>query len=76
MTKILILQGGFNEEHKVSLNTSKEIAKVFKKLKIKFKTLTVDPITFENDIQQYSNDLICLMLCMDLLVRMEKFKKF
>ena len=27
MIKILILQGGFNEEHKVSLNTSKEIAK-------------------------------------------------
>ena len=32
MLKILILQGGFNEEHKVSLNTSKEIAKAFKKL--------------------------------------------
>ena len=33
MTKILILQGGFNEEHKVSLNTSKEIATALKKLK-------------------------------------------
>jgi len=59
LTKILILQGGFNEEHKVSLNTSKEIAKTFKKLKIKFKTLTVNPITFENDILEYSNDHIC-----------------
>ena len=59
MTKILILQGGFNEEHKVSLNTSKEIAKAFTKLKIKFKTLTVNPITFENDILEYSNDHIC-----------------
>ena len=59
MLKILILQGGFNEEHKVSLNTSKEIAKAFKKLKIKFKTLTVNPITFENDILEYSNDHIC-----------------
>ena len=59
MAKILILQGGFNEEHKVSLNTSKEIAKAFKKLKIKFKTLTVNPITFENDILEYSNDHIC-----------------
>ena len=59
MTKILILQGGFNEEHKVSLNTSKEIAKAFKKLKIKFKTLTVNPITFENDILEYSHDYIC-----------------
>ena len=59
MIKILILQGGFNEEHNVSLNTSQEIAKALKKLKIKFKTLTVNPITFENDILEYSNDYIC-----------------
>ena len=59
MKKILILQGGFNEEHNVSLNTSKEIAKALKKLKINFKTITVNPITFENDIQEYSNDYVC-----------------
>ena len=59
MTKILILQGGFNEEHKVSLNTSKEIAKVLKKLKINFNTLTVNPITFEVDILKYPNDYVC-----------------
>ena len=59
MTKILLLQGGFNEEHNVSLNTSKEIAKAFKKLKINFKTLTVNPNTFEYDIQKYSNDYLC-----------------
>ena len=59
MLKILILQGGFNEEHRVSLNTSKEIAKAFKKLNINFKTLTVNPVTFENDILKYSNDYIC-----------------
>ena len=59
MKKILILQGGFNEEHKVSLNTSKEIAKAFKKLKINFKTMTVNPITFEDDILEYSSDHIC-----------------
>ena len=59
MTKILILQGGFNEEHNVSLNTSQEIAKAFKKLKINFKILTVNPITFEDDILAYSNDYIC-----------------
>ena len=59
MIKILILQGGFNEEHNVSLNTSHEIAKALKKLKIKFKTLTVNPITFEDDILEYSNDYVC-----------------
>ena len=59
MTKILILQGGFNEEHNVSLNTSREISKVFKKLKINFKTLTVNPNTFEDDILEYPNDYVC-----------------
>jgi len=59
LTKILILQGGFNEEHKVSLNTSKEIAKALKKLRINYKILTVNPITFENDILNYTNDYIC-----------------
>ena len=59
MKKILILQGGFNEEHKVSLNTSKEIAKALKKLKINFKILTVNPLTFEDEILKYSNDYIC-----------------
>ena len=55
----MILQGGFNEEHNVSLNTSQEIVKALKKLKIKFKTLTVNPITFEDDILEYSNDYVC-----------------
>jgi len=59
LKKILILQGGFNEEHKVSLNTSKEIAKALKKLKINFKILTVNPLTFEDEILKFSNDYIC-----------------
>ena len=59
MIKILILQGGFNEEHKVSLNSSKEIAKALKKLKIYFKILTVNPLTFKEDIRKYSNNYIC-----------------
>ena len=53
MTKILILQGGNNEEHKVSLNTSKEVKNSLIKLKIKFKVLTVNPTTFANDILKY-----------------------
>ena len=59
MKKILILQGGFNEEHKVSINTANEIAKALTKLKIHFIRLTVDPITFANDISKFKNDYIC-----------------
>ena len=58
MKKILLLQGGFNEEHKVSLNTAKEVAKVLKKLNIKFKILTVNPSTFKKDLLKYSNNFI------------------
>ena len=59
MKKILILQGGFNEEHKVSVSTANEVAKVLIKLKIHFKKLNVNPITFTDDISKFSNDYIC-----------------
>ena len=59
MKKILILQGGYNEEHEVSLNTAKEVAKALKKQKIYFKILTVNPLTFKRDILKFSNDHIC-----------------
>tara|TARA_Y100001970_G_scaffold279986_1_gene388215 strand:+ start:2682 stop:3623 length:942 start_codon:yes stop_codon:yes gene_type:complete len=57
--KVLILQGGYNEEHKVSLNTAKQIGKALTKLKIDFKNFTVNPNTFEKDILKYSNKYIC-----------------
>ena len=50
MIDILILEGGFNEEHKVSLATSSEIKKVLNKKNIKYKTLLVNPKTFYKDI--------------------------
>ena len=59
MNKILILQGGFNEEHKVSINTAKEVAKALNKLKIDFIRLTVNPNTFDSDISSFSNEYIC-----------------
>ena len=59
MKKILILQGGYNEEHKVSINTAKQIAKALSKLKLHYKTLTVNPDTFEKDIIKFSNKYIC-----------------
>ena len=55
----MILQGGFNEEHKVSINTAKQITKALSKLKLDYKTLTVNPDTFEKDILKISNKYIC-----------------
>ncbi len=51
--KILILEGGYNEEHKVSLSTSKEIQKILKKNKIYFKKINVNPKNFEKKISKY-----------------------
>lgn len=76
MKKILILQGGFNEEHKVSINTANEVAKALNKLKIDFKRLMVNPKTFNTDISKFSKIIYALMLCMDHLVRMVKSKNF
>ena len=59
MTEVLILEGGFNEEHKVSLTTAKEVKKVFKKNKINYRSLKVHPQTFESVIDKFSNKLIC-----------------
>ncbi len=55
---ILILEGGYNEEHEVSLKTSKEIQKILDKIKIKYKTLRVNPKNFEKKIKKYNN-FIC-----------------
>lgn len=59
MKKILILEGGFNEEHKVSINTANEIAKSLTKLKIHFIRLTVNPKTFIRVISKFPNNYIC-----------------
>ena len=48
--KILILEGGNNEEHDVSLETSREIQKILNKNKLKFKTLRVNPKNFHKKI--------------------------
>ena len=59
MKKVLVLEGGYNEEHAVSLNTGREIKKILKKLKIHHKALLVNPNTFSMEINQYSRDFIC-----------------
>lgn len=57
--KILVLEGGFNEEHEVSLSTGKEIKRVLKNLGINYQTIIVDPKTFEYDINKYNSDYVC-----------------
>ena len=57
--KILILEGGRNEEHEVSLKTSKEIKKALDKLKLEYKSINVNPNNFEKKIIKYKN-YICL----------------
>ncbi len=53
------MQGGYNEEHAVSIKTASQISKALKKLKISYRTLTVHPDTFEKDIKKFSNKNIC-----------------
>ena len=53
--KILILEGGYNEEHDVSLKTSAEIQKVLRQNKVKFKKLRVNPRNFATKIHKYKN---------------------
>ena len=58
--KFLILEGGFNEEHEVSLSTAKEIKKSLFNQNIEFKTLLVSPKNFEEKISRFSNEYICI----------------
>ena len=57
--KILVLEGGMNEEHEVSLETSKEVKKSLLNLGIPFETLLVNPFTFKKDIKKFTNNNIC-----------------
>ena len=74
--EILILEGGYNEEHEVSLKSSIFIQKILKKLKISYKIMRVNPTNFEKKIVNYKNMICFNAFCMDLLVRMEKYKKY
>ena len=58
MNEILILMGGYNEEHEVSLSTAYQIKKTLTKMKIKNRSLLVNPKNFKKKIAKYSKDLI------------------
>ncbi len=57
--KILILEGGNNEEHDVSLVSSREIQKILNQNKLKFKILRVNPKNFHKKIINYKN-FVCI----------------
>ena len=57
--KVLVLEGGFNEEHEVSLATGKQVKKVLIENKIKHRAMTVDPNTFDKDIYKFNKEYIC-----------------
>jgi len=59
MKKILVLEGGFNEEHEISLNTSKEVQKSLERMKFKFDVLQVNPANFSKKIVFYDDDVVC-----------------
>ena len=60
MNKIIILQGGENEEHNVSLNTSIQMQKSLKKLHYNFQVLNVQPMNFKKKIQEYDKSFFFL----------------
>ena len=52
--KILILKGGYNEEHEISLSTAQEVNFALKKLGYETDELIVNPKTFIEDIDKYN----------------------
>ena len=58
MQKILVLEGGFNEEHEISLNTSIEVQKSLTRLKFDFEVLEVNPINFIEKLKKYKSNYI------------------
>ena len=56
---VLVLEGGLNEEHEISLSTGKEVKKALKNLNINFDSIIVDPSTFEQDIIKFNSDYLC-----------------
>ena len=57
--KVLVLEGGFNEEHEISLSTGKEVKKSLSNLGIEYSSLMVNPKTFKKDISQFNKEFVC-----------------
>ena len=58
MKKIVILEGGYNEEHEVSLNTSICVQKSLKNLNLNYEIIKVKPSEFKKKIKKYNNNYL------------------
>ena len=56
---ILILEGGLNEEHEVSLSSAKEVKKALKELNYNYSSILVNPKDFQKKIFKYKNIDVC-----------------
>ena len=54
---ILVLEGGHNEEHEVSLASAKEVKKAILELNYNLQSLEVNPINFEEKIKDFKVDV-------------------
>ena len=57
--KVLVLEGGNNEEHEVSLATSKEVKNSLFNQNIDYDVIRVFPATFAKDITKFNSEYIC-----------------
>ena len=57
--KVLVLEGGCNEEHEVSLATSKEVKNSLSNLNLEYDVINVSPDTFAKDITKFNAEYIC-----------------
>ena len=57
--KVLVLEGGYNEEHEISLASGREVKKSLSELNIEFQSLVVDPKNFKKQINNFDNSFIC-----------------
>lgn len=57
--KVLVLEGGFNEEHEVSIETATQVKKSLSKLGVQYDSILVNPQTFEKEINNYNNVYLC-----------------
>ena len=57
--KVLVLEGGYNEEHEISLETGKQVKQALSNLNIEYKSIIVSPNTFEENINKFSTDYVC-----------------